>query len=319
MAGGLTDQGFSDQTLCNRLIALIGERFRYVWAWQLWFERIGQYWSAQAAALRLREAYVDFLAALTPEDGFTVKQRLKAAHADSQRRCLWLLSMDTRLFATPEEIGPSLKALPADFLMRVRACQGDTSEGLLAWDLSLRQPPGTLAGFFESAETRMRACHEKIPRVLVRTDHKVPDLAELWEDAGLIFGETAVSLDWEYWRRFPGGVTPAAALTLSGARVVFLRGLENSGFGKGGKQFPQWAVHSLARMDEVHWEGKDSQWHLLRVPPLFVLCGPPVPLNIWEIETRPHLIRCGTVPEDRHARSRDAGTLGNSDETPEGD
>ncbi len=276
---------FSEQAFVDRLVSRISERFCYVVAWRLWFEKRGGYWRSENAEARLRDEYRLTVEEIEAGEQSTMTARRKAINAVSQQAALWLLREEEKLRMEPEDIAFRLKHPGSDSLSAC-AC------GFAALEIRGGLRPGELERFFQPA----CACAKEIPNVLIRTDHKAPDPWELWADIREVFGERAIQLSWDYWFSFPHSLTPQLALQMSGAHVVFLTGME-SGFAKS-KRFPQWHLYSLFHQPEADWCGKDGAWHRLALPSHFLLCGPPVHLPTWEVELRPHLLSLTSLTKE---------------------
>jgi hypothetical protein len=276
---------FSDQAFVDRLVKRIQGQFCYVVAWRLWFEKIDGYWRTENAEARLRDEYRVTVEEVTEGDEITGTSRRKAINSISQQAAMWLLREEQKLRAAPEEIALRLKRTGSDSLS---AC----ARGFSAIEIQGNLPAGKLTQFFQPA----RACAKEIPNILIRTDHKAPDPLCLFPDLREIFGERVIQVAWDYWHAFPESLSPALALHMSGAHVMFLTGLE-FGWSKS-KRFPQWHLYHLLSQPEADWCGKDGAWHRLALPSHFILCGPPVQLPSWEAELRPHLLMLSSLNKE---------------------
>lgn len=265
---------FSDQAFVDRLVERVRGRFCYAPAWKLWFENREDFWQPENAEARLRDEYRLTVEEIEEGDGITLSARRKAINATSQQAALWLLREEQRLRLEPEEIAFRLKRPGSDSLhMRVGESRAMEVDGLLR--------PGALADFLRLAHAHVG----EIPNILIRTDHHAPNPGNLFPLAQKTLGQRVVRLEFGYWKS--AHLTPAVALKLSGAHMVFLDGLENS---YARRHFPQEAIMLLASLPEYPWEGKDGAWHSLRLPTHYVIPGPPIQLPGIELDIRPHLL-----------------------------
>src|SRR5438105_7381096 len=98
--------GAYDQENVDRFVRRAHYRFRWVPAWESWFERRGDVWCSEGALAAVRAAYYDSLAEFEPGERVgsgEAAARAAGAGSYAQQAAWWLLERDPRMWSSPEE------------------------------------------------------------------------------------------------------------------------------------------------------------------------------------------------------------------------
>jgi hypothetical protein len=286
--------GTGDQANVDRLVRRVRWEFRWCGGYQSWFQYLDSLWCPHGAEIALRERYLESLEDTEGEKlgRDEARDRIRGFSASAQQMAFWLLERDSRLQIRPEEFEregafPLLSPLPQwdaawleeldDHATHWKVTQAiNSGDGFRSWLTRHRARE-----YFEGQQATAPP-----PRnVLLRVHTMAPDLASLFPLFRCLFGERVIRLGPETWTRFPAVLSPETALALTGARVVFLEGVENF------KRFPQVALKRWASMGEVAWVGADRRRYTLRLPEAYVVTGPPFESSRIEREFRPFVYR----------------------------